>query len=200
MTRQATYLANAVLNRERLVQVRNAVRKLPDQGKYPHPWVGVQKSLSGRRALEAIEDCRGITRLDMSLICAESKSRDGGRCGCVIGLTATLFPEQVRREFNALAEECRQPPLGANVAKVLGLRSEQSDALLYGEGHPTAEERLETISSAEVARAIEAQLNHADAEEIWSRRPATEKEANEHDNGQPTTAGEHPVAAAQTTA
>ena len=89
--------------------------------------------------------------------------------GCVIGVTATLYPD----EFEAAGKRCRDlnnrclTGLGAAAAEVLGLDEETGAALFYaGPEHPL-ELQLKQLSSASVARAIDRILEGEEAEDLW---------------------------------
>ena len=153
--------------RERLIRVRDCIRSLPDQAKYRDPWVLDQVSLSGRAALTAISKGQGITRLHMGLICGKTDNDDGGRCGCVIGVTTMLFPEEMKRAYAVLEISYPNPPIGSAAAEILGLNGDQACALFYGTELPTEEESLQNLSATEVVHAIDAILSGKEGEEIW---------------------------------
>ena len=153
--------------RERLIRVRDCIRSLPDQAKYRDPWVLDQVSLRGRAALTVISEGQRITRLHMGVICANTENEDGGRCGCVIGVTTMLFPEEMKSAYAVLEMNHRSPPIGSAAAEILGLNGDQACALFYGTEGPTKEENLQNLSTTEVVHAIDAILSGKEGDEIW---------------------------------
>ena len=168
--------------RERLIRVRDCIRSLPDLARYRDPWVLDQLTLTGRAALTAISKGQGITRLHMGLICGMTENEDGGRCGCVIGVTTMLFPEEMKRAYAVLeiGFGYGSPPIGSAAAEILGLNGDQACALFYGtersteeeslqnlSATETEEESLQNLSATEVVRAIDAILSGKEGNEIW---------------------------------
>ena len=153
--------------RERLIRVRDCIRSLPDQAKYRDPSVLDQVTLLGRAALTAIANGQNITRLHMGVICSRTENDDGGRCGCVIGVSTMLFPEEMKRAYAVLEIGYPNAPIGSAAAEILGLNGDQACALFYGTERQTEEESLQNLSATEVVRAIDAILSGKEGDEIW---------------------------------
>ena len=156
-------------SRERLEQVREHVERMPDAG-----GVGSASGVpihSGRRALAMVAEGRGVARLDMTVVWAGNEHGGDRPCGCVIGVTASLFPEETTAAYERLAE-AGIPTLASAAGSVLGLTAEQKEALLYGPG--TAGDggfdELEKLGPADVSRAIRRIQNGEHGRSIWDDR------------------------------
>ena len=164
-------------SRERLKQVREHVERMPDAG-----GVGSASGVpihSGRRALAMVADGRGVARLDMTVVWAGNEHGGDRPCGCVIGVTASLFPEETTAAYESLAEtgiptvdEDDARTLASAAGSVLGLTAEQKEALFYGPG--TAGDggfdELEKLRPADVSRAIRRIQNGEHGRSIWDDR------------------------------
>ena len=111
---------------------------------------------------------RRIARLDMGALCGASADPEGNTHGCVFGLTAMLFPDETIAAYEDLeAQYGRAAPRGPRPPGSWKLDGDTSEALFYGVWHPTAEDAVHRITSAEVAASIDAVLAGTTPEEIW---------------------------------
>ena len=133
---------------------------------------------AGGQRFEEIAGGNVVRALDMSVFWAGGPDPERDACGCVIGVTASLFPKETLAAFDAIQREKDHVSEAGAAARVLGLSPQQSLALFYGradgDGPP-----LDELTVAQVTSAIDEVLAGTDATGIW-KAARTGAEAKEN--------------------
>ena len=152
------------LQRKRLEAVRDHVTKLgsrPEEMDHEDQLV-----YSGREAIDEIVRGHVVRWLDMSVILSSGQNPETDACGCVIGVTASLFPAETEAAYDAIEKKTGAANASGAAARVLGLSAVQATALFYGSTDEDARP-LDALTGAEVGAAIGRLLDGAEAHRIW---------------------------------
>ena len=102
----------------------------------------------------------------MSVILSSGRNPETDACGCVIGVTASLFPAETEAAYDAIAKKTGAANASGAAARVLGRSGIQATAIFYGSTDEDARP-LDTLTGAEVGATIGRLLDGAEPNRIW---------------------------------